>query len=109
MEKPLLNSAAFVKGLLSGGLLASSFILGFDLFFRFGIFIFGFLVILDSILPSKEEADYPLLALIGFGLGVLVSVLFNITGSDIYSLIILVVSALFYLYKAGKSIGLIRQ
>ncbi len=106
-DKPIFSPLAFIKGFLSGSLLAGAFILQASIFLKLTIFIFGFLVILDSIFPSKEEDDYPLISLLGLVVGFVAASLFSAAKLDIYVILIILVAFIFYIIKTAKRIGLI--
>ena len=108
-DRPLLNIKCIIKGAAAGGLLAGAFIIPTAIIVKFIFFIAGFLVIVDDVMPSENQFDYPLLSLVGFGLGFLVAVGFSLAKFDFYAVLLLFVTVLVYLVKLAKRMGIITE
>ncbi len=101
-DKPLVNKDALFKGFLSGSLFAGFFILQSSLIIKVVVLIYGFLVILDDLLPSKEINDYPMLALVGLGLGFILAFVIS-AAIDFYIPIIILITTIIYVIKIKNS------
>ena len=102
IDKPLMNKEAILKGFLSGTLFAGFFILEGSVIIKSIVFIYGFLVILDDLLPSREINDYPILSLICLVIGFVLA--FPIAGIfGLYMPIIILATTVLYIIKIKKA------
>ena len=101
-DKPLLNRVALFKGFLAGSLFAGFFILETSFLVKLVVLVYGLLVILDDLLPSREINDYPMLALLGLGLGFILAFLISSVIS-FYMYIIILITTIIYIIKIKNS------
>jgi len=98
-EKALIDWSAIGKGFIAGGLLSGFYLLHTHLLLKSLVFIYGIIVMLDALIPKKEEHDYPLLSLFGLFVGFLVAFWTKLIKFDSYLLIVIAIASVIYLYK----------
>ena len=98
-EATIVGKLAVWKGFLAGSLFLISFFINTHMVFKALIFVYGLIVVLDGLLPSKQEQYYPISLFSGLLVGFVLSIVFYHYLGLYYVSIILVLATLMYIYR----------
>ena len=104
-DTPIMNKAAFGKGILAGALVGGSIFFKSHLALNGLAFIFGLIIALDALIPPKNESYAPVTTVAAMFVSFLFSVIFTGGGINWYFIILLSVSVVAYLYKVIRKAG----
>ena len=83
-KKSLLNAKALLMGFISGSLLSAPFILAADVLLKMGVVVYGLLVLLDVLIPSREQDYSPAISIMAAVAGFVLSFVFSFNGLYTY-------------------------
>lgn len=101
MKNGLFSWKSFLKGLVSGSLLAGGIINPFGAVSVL-LFIIGVYVFIDSVIPFGEQL-YPVLTVSGFILGCIFAFVFSFASLGLaYTALVIIITILMYITKVSK-------